>query len=78
MTAYDDSNVPPGSYCYHVKSVVNGIESVPSNQASAVVPSQALSLLLSTSGVLILVALILVVVGFCAFRGMKTTHRAEA
>jgi hypothetical protein len=71
-TSYNDPSVPPGSYCYQVKSVVNGREGAPSNQASAVVPSQAFALPLSTTESLILIALVLVVIGFYAFRSMKT------
>ncbi len=71
-TSYNDPSVPPGSYCYQVKSVVSGREGPPSNQASAVVPSQAFALPASTSEPLILIALVLVVVGFYAFREIKT------
>lgn len=34
---YQDLNMGPGAYCYQVTTVVNGAESVPSNQASAVI-----------------------------------------
>jgi hypothetical protein len=36
-TAYTDTTVGPGAYCYYATSVLNGAESVPSNLASAVI-----------------------------------------
>lgn len=36
-TAYTDSNVAAGTYCYYATSVLNGAESAPSNLASAVI-----------------------------------------
>jgi len=45
-TAYTDTAVTAGSYCYYATSVLNGVESVPSNLASAVIlpaPPTALS-----------------------------------
>ncbi|HVA95612.1 MAG TPA: hypothetical protein VNI36_12005 [Candidatus Dormibacteraeota bacterium] len=36
-TAYTDSGVAPGAYCYYATSVLNGAESVPSNFAAAVI-----------------------------------------
>jgi hypothetical protein len=75
-TSYNDPDVAPGSYCYQVKSVVNGREGLPSNQASAVVPSQAFAIPLSTTEPLILIALVLVVVGFYTVRSIKT-HIAQ-
>lgn len=35
---YTDTTVQPGNYCYRVTSVLNGIESPPSNNAPAPVP----------------------------------------
>ena len=37
---YTDSPVSPGRYCYHVTSVLESLESEPSNTASAPVPPQ--------------------------------------
>lgn len=34
---YTDTAVSPGTYCYQATATLNGAESVPSNQASAVV-----------------------------------------
>jgi len=45
-TAYTDSSVTPGTWCYQVTFTLNGASSVPSNQASAVIlpaPPTALS-----------------------------------
>lgn len=36
-TAYTDSTVAPGAYCYYATSVLNGVESVPSSLVSAVI-----------------------------------------
>jgi fibronectin type 3 domain-containing protein len=36
-TAYTDSTVAAGTYCYYATSVLNGAESAPSNLASAVI-----------------------------------------
>ena len=36
-TAYSDSGVAAGTYCYYVTSVLNGAESMPSNLALAVI-----------------------------------------
>ncbi len=36
-TAYSDTAVAAGTYCYYVTSVLNGAESVPSNLAVAVI-----------------------------------------
>jgi hypothetical protein len=36
-TAYTDSTVAAGAYCYYATSIFNGVESVPSNLASAVI-----------------------------------------
>ena len=36
---YTDSTVQPGNYCYVVTAVLNGMESAPSNAASASVPA---------------------------------------
>ena len=36
-TTYTDAAVAPGSYCYYATSVLNSVESVPSNLASAVI-----------------------------------------
>ncbi len=48
-TAYTDSAVGPGAYCYYATAVLNGAESVPSNFASAVIlPAAPTSL--STAG----------------------------
>jgi hypothetical protein len=38
-TTYLDSAVLPGTYCYQATAVLAGVESVPSNQAVAVVPA---------------------------------------
>ncbi|MBS1842419.1 MAG: hypothetical protein JSS69_10175 [Acidobacteria bacterium] len=34
---FTDPNVAPGAYCYYVTAALNGIESVPSNQAAAAI-----------------------------------------
>lgn len=36
-TAYTDTTVAPGSYCYYATAVLNGAESLPSNLVSAVI-----------------------------------------
>jgi hypothetical protein len=36
-TTYVDSGIAPGKFCYQVTTVVNGAESLPSNQAQAVI-----------------------------------------
>jgi chitinase len=36
-TSYADSTVAAGAYCYYATSVLNGVESAPSNFASAVI-----------------------------------------
>jgi hypothetical protein len=36
-TIYLDNQPPPGSYCYRVTAVLNGIESTPSNNATATI-----------------------------------------
>lgn len=36
-TTYVDSGISPGKFCYQVTTVVNGAESLPSNQAQAVI-----------------------------------------
>lgn len=41
-TAYLDAAVLPGSYCYQVTSVLNGVESAPSNQAAVLIPGASL------------------------------------
>jgi len=41
-TTYLDASVPPGSYCYRVTSVLDGIEGSPSNQVAVVIGSQSL------------------------------------
>jgi hypothetical protein len=38
-TSYLDAFAAPATYCYQVTAVLNGEESVPSNQATAVVPA---------------------------------------
>lgn len=38
-TSFLDVAVPPGTYCYQATAVLAGLESIPSNQASAVVPA---------------------------------------
>lgn len=38
-TTFLDAAVPPGTYCYQATAVLAGLESAPSNQASAVVPA---------------------------------------
>jgi len=38
-TSFLDIAVPPGTYCYQATAVLAGLESTPSNQASAVVPA---------------------------------------
>jgi hypothetical protein len=38
-TTFLDTAVPPGTYCYQATAVVSGLESTPSNEASAVVPA---------------------------------------
>ena len=34
---FTDASVAPGAYCYYVTAALNGIESVPSNQAAAAI-----------------------------------------
>jgi hypothetical protein len=41
-TAYLDAAVLPGSYCYQVTSVLNGLESDPSNQSAVLIAGAAL------------------------------------
>jgi cellulose 1,4-beta-cellobiosidase len=36
-TAYTDTGMAPGAYCYYATSVLNGAESAPSNLAAAVI-----------------------------------------
>lgn len=38
-TSFLDLAVPPGTYCYQTTAVLAGLESTPSNEASAVVPA---------------------------------------
>lgn len=38
-TSFMDVAVPPGTYCYQATAVLSGLESDPSNEASAVVPA---------------------------------------
>lgn len=38
-TSFLDVAVPPGTYCYQATAVLAGLESTPSNEASAVVPT---------------------------------------
>jgi hypothetical protein len=38
-TTFLDAAVPPGTYCYQATAVLSGLESTPSNEASAVVPA---------------------------------------
>jgi hypothetical protein len=38
-TAFLDAAVPPGTYCYQATAVLSGLESTPSNEASAAVPA---------------------------------------
>jgi hypothetical protein len=38
-TSFLDVAAPPGTYCYQATAVLSGVESTPSNQASAVVPA---------------------------------------
>jgi hypothetical protein len=38
-TNFLDAAVPPGTYCYEATAVLAGLESTPSNEASAVVPA---------------------------------------
>ena len=38
-TNFVDVAVPPGTYCYQATAVLAGLESTPSNEASAVVPA---------------------------------------
>jgi hypothetical protein len=38
-TSFLDIAVPPGTYCYQATSLLAGLESTPSNEASAVVPA---------------------------------------
>jgi hypothetical protein len=40
-TNFTDAGVAPGTYCYQVTAVLSGAESVPSNQAAAIVPGPA-------------------------------------
>ena len=35
---YDNLDVGPGTYCYRVTATFNGIESIPSNLAEAIIP----------------------------------------
>jgi hypothetical protein len=37
---YNDKPIPPGNYCYTVTATYNGMESGPSNTASAAVPAK--------------------------------------
>lgn len=47
-TTYADAGLAPGKFCYQVTTVVNGAESVPSNQAQAVIlPSPPSALVVS-------------------------------
>jgi len=49
-TTYLDNQPAPGSYCYQVTAVMNGIESIPSNDATAtILPVQSQPLPPSTS-----------------------------
>ncbi len=41
-TSFLDIAVPPGTYCYQATAVLAGLESTPSNEASAVVPAVVL------------------------------------
>lgn len=41
VKTYQDTTVTPGNYCYQVTATFNGIESSPSNQAGAPIPSFA-------------------------------------
>jgi len=38
-TSFLDIAVPPGTYCYQATAVLAGLESTPSNEASAVIPA---------------------------------------
>lgn len=38
-TGFLDVAVPPGTYCYQATAVLEGLESTPSNEVSAVVPA---------------------------------------
>jgi hypothetical protein len=38
-TSFLDVAVPPGTYCYQATAVLTGLQSTPSNEASAVVPA---------------------------------------
>jgi len=38
-TSFLDVAVPPGTYCYQATAVLTGLESTPSNEASAIVPA---------------------------------------
>ena len=38
-TSFLDTAVPPGTYCYQATAALAGLESTPSNEASAVVPA---------------------------------------
>lgn len=47
---YTDSTVTVGAFCYQVTTVVNGVESLPSNQVTArILPSAPTSLTISSS-----------------------------
>jgi len=41
-TSFLDVAVPPGTYCYQATAVLAGLQSTPSNEASAVVPAVVL------------------------------------
>jgi hypothetical protein len=50
-TSYLDNQPAPGSYCYEVTAVLNGVESSPSNMAAAtVLPIQPASQITNSSG----------------------------
>ncbi len=38
---YTDTSVAPGNYCFQISATAGGVESAPSNQAAAAVPSFA-------------------------------------
>lgn len=47
-TVYVDSGIAPGAFCYQVTTVLNGAESLPSNQAQArILPASPTSLTLT-------------------------------
>jgi|SRR5271154_4670480 hypothetical protein len=37
-TSFTDAGLSPGTYCYQITALLSGVESMPSNQAAAIVP----------------------------------------